>query len=58
MIFIVHTASANYNNSFIDPIEKWQYIEEIEAKTVYEACRKIRKEHPDRVFLDYWKKAI
>lgn len=56
MIFIVHTASPNYNDSFIHPIKKWEYIEEVEATDGHEACKKVRKEHPNRIFLDWWKK--
>lgn len=54
MIYVIHTASSNYHNSFEDPIKKWEYIEEIEAINGHEACKKVRKKHPDRVFLDWW----
>ena len=56
MIFIIQTASPNYNNGFIDPINKFQYINEVEAAFGHEACKKIQKKYPDRIFLGWWEK--
>ena len=53
MIFMVHTKDSFYKVD--DPIE---YINKVEAVNGHEACKKARKKHPDRVFINWWKMNI
>jgi len=53
MIYIVHTKDKMNSKP---PIKLLMYLEEVEAVDGHEACKKVRKEHPDREFIDHWEK--